>query len=67
MAIKTYIVNITNDIMPDGFERFEEEYGAEELVRCKDCQFHGKGTCSAYDNAGRPDWWYCADGRKKDE
>ena len=38
--IKEYIVAITNDVNPDAFERFENEYSPEqELVRCKDCEY----------------------------
>ena len=39
-----------------------------ELIRCRDCQHHRKGTCSA--EAGMafppPDDWFCADGERKE-
>ena len=39
MTIREYIVKITDEVIPDGFERFENEYAPEgELVRCKDCE-----------------------------
>lgn len=67
--IREYIVEITDEVKPDAFERFENEYAPEqELVRCKNCIHHRKDTCAA--GAGiavpPPDDWFCADGKRKD-
>lgn len=47
MAIREYIVKITDEVIPDGFERFENEYAPEgQLVRCKDCKNSNTDTTS---------------------
>ena len=68
MAIREYIVKVTNDVIPDGFERFEDEWSPEELVRCWDCKnYEGEGHYCHTRGLGRPlkpdD--YCCDGRRK--
>ena len=62
--IKEYIVAITNDVIPDGFERFEDEYSPErELVRCKDCTYRGEINCPQYYRRTElSDDYFCADG-----
>ena len=74
MAIREYIVKITDEVEPDGFERFEDEYAPEgELVRCKDCEYYNRfgskniGTCRNIEIPNRTieENWFCADGKRK--
>ena len=80
MAIREYIVKITDEVIPDGFERFENEYAPEgQLVRCKDCKYAyltDDGECK-YCEMEKDDngflieryssWdWFCADGERKE-
>jgi hypothetical protein len=61
--IKEYIVKITDDVIPDAFARFEEEYSPEqELIRCKECKRHLE--CDYWIENG--DDWFCADGERKE-
>ena len=52
------------DIMREALELLKER---PELVQCKDCKHHGKGTCSAAAGIAYPppDEWYCADGERR--
>lgn len=75
--IKEYIVSITDDVDPSGFERFENDYSPEqELIRCKYCKW-GEPTKNAFGEdriiCGNDDTyidryitvpadWFCADG-----
>lgn len=59
---KEYIVAITNDVIPDGFKRFKDEYSPEqELVRCKDCRRNQ--LCEL--TIEKPKDWFCADGKRR--
>jgi hypothetical protein len=61
--IKEYIVKITDDVIPDAFARFEEEYSPEqELIRCKECKRHLE--CDYWIENG--DDWFCADGKRNE-
>ena len=62
---------VLDEIMPrcallvrDAIDLLKEQ---DTVVRCKDCKYHGKDTCSA--GAGiaypPPDDWYCADGERR--
>ena len=62
MATKEYIVKVTNDLIPNAFEKFEDCWSPEELVRCKDCVH--RGACELCDGFGVNREWFCADGRK---
>ncbi len=61
---RSYIVEITDDVDKTAFQKFEERYGAEEVVRCKDCKwFSEKGICKHQDGGAgniRPSDWFCA-------
>lgn len=53
----------------DGYKKREDE-----IVRCKDCKHFGryygeskKGVCEKLNIIGRPEEWFCADGKRKDE
>ena len=66
---KEYIVKITNAVEKDGFERFENEYSPDELVRCRDCMYwKNQGTstgwlpCMEIKTRGN---WFCASGKKE--
>ena len=67
--IREYIVEITNEVMPDAFERFENEYTPEqELIRCKDCKYYDP-DCQTCDNGLDGIFiptWFCPDGKRKD-
>lgn len=65
MATKEYIVKVTNDLIPDAFEKFEDCWSTEELVRCKDCGH--RGACELCDGFGTSREWFCADGIKPGE
>ena len=71
---KEYVVKITDDVIPDGFARFEDEYSPElELVRCKDCKYamnfkNGfKYICDKEEIKIRDPNWFCADGERRDK
>lgn len=75
--IREYVVKVTDALVPDAFQRFENEWSPEqEVVRCKDCKHkgisyecildrdleeYGSHRTQEYDN------WYCADGERRDE
>jgi len=74
--IKEYIVEITDEVMPYAFERFENEYAPEqELIRCKDCKFRQSGVIRIIDGKEcnlcevvkgyKPADWFCADGKRR--
>ena len=76
--IREYVVQVTDSVIPDAFQRFENELSPEqELVRCKDC-IHRENSkkcilaavaktknCPVFlfDNSGE---WFCADGKRGD-
>ena len=63
--IKEYVVAITNDVIPSGFKRFENEYSPEqELIRCKNCKYWNPWRCTKYGGTKTPDW-FCADGERR--
>jgi hypothetical protein len=73
MAIREYIVKITDEVIPDGFERFENEYAPEgQLVRCKDCKYilagsHIRQCCRNMSHWQKvDDDWFCAGGERKE-
>ena len=67
--IKEYVVKITDDVIPDGFARFEDEYSPElELVRCKDCWKREFDNCpfNEFSEFYKPDDdFFCADGERR--
>lgn len=77
--IREYVVKVTDAILPDAFQRFENEWAPEqELIRCNDCSYgeptkNGAGDdcikCNNDDlwldgNLHLPDW-FCADGKRR--
>lgn len=61
--IKEYIVKITDEVIPDSFARFEDDFSPEgEIIRCKDCKRHLE--CDHWIENG--DDWFCANGERKD-
>ena len=61
--IKEYIVKITDDVIPDAFARFEEEFSPEQkLVRCKDCKHRDR--CEIAYGCKNEENWFCADGER---
>ena len=60
---KEYIV----ELREEEADELMDEHWVGELVRCKDCKHHGKGTCSAAAGIAYPppDEWYCADGERR--
>lgn len=71
--IKEYVVKITDDVIPDGFARFEDEYSPElELVRCKDCKYvecEGVGgflVCELSGFSHYPEF-FCADAERREK
>ena len=70
---REYIVKVTDALVSDAFQRFENEWAPEqELIRCKDCihyRYHGLtedtvseceiGLC---ENQGKD--WFCAEGER---
>lgn len=74
--IREYVVKVTDAIVPDAFQRFENEWSPEqELVRCKDCEKRPdahetelNGKLYRYCELHRrwtTDDWFCADGERQ--
>ena len=76
--IKEFVVKITDEVVPNGIARFEDEYAPEqELIRCKDCK-HGEllfadyVSCQISDenesgcHASHKPEWFCADGERRE-
>lgn len=70
---RSYIVEVSDAINPDAFERFEQYWSPEqELIRCKDCKHRDpedKKCDFGHDilwELPRPDEWFCADGKRKE-
>jgi hypothetical protein len=69
--IREYVVAVTDAVVSDAFQRFENEWAPEqEIVRCKDCIHWDKGHTEECENSDsvcfhngwcKPDW-FCADG-----
>jgi len=69
---KEYIVEVCNDLVINAFDRFENDWSPDELIRCKDCKY---GTpimkygaiplilCRGTDHDLN---WFCADGKRKE-
>lgn len=57
--IREYVVKVTDALVPDAFQQFENEWSPEqELVHCKDCK--KRIECDYWIEYG--DNWFCADG-----
>ena len=67
--IREYIVSITDEVEPDGFERFENDYSPSgQLVRCKDCKHYTGGLdgyCEKWFRKTGGNMFFCADGEKE--
>lgn len=67
------MVKVTDALVPDAFQRFENEWSPEqEIVRCKDCIYWKNGHSNYYVHNWLPCMeietnreWFCAEGRKE--
>ena len=76
--MREYVVKVTDALVPDAFQRFENEWSPEqELVRCKDCvncikepnrELYCDVLAIGYEPLGSKkvtEDWFCADGKRK--
>lgn len=74
--IREYIVQVSDELDHKAFERFENSWSPEELVRCKDCKFRQSRVSRIIDGKEcnlcemvkgyKPADWYCGDGKRKE-
>ena len=72
--MKEYIVPVDESRLEQNELEWFKGQGAKELVRCKDCEYapgNKEGyTCKIRDILGmymkNPDYFFCADGKRKD-
>ena len=73
---REYIVEVTNDVVINAFDRFENDWSPERLIRCRNCKYSLKWPwyrdseelpllCTITESERRPDW-FCADGEEKE-
>lgn len=53
--IREYVVKVTDALVQDAFQRFENEWSPEqEFVRCRDCKHWTPGEIDEMDNFTEP-------------
>lgn len=61
--VREYIVQVSDELDPMAFEKFERYWSPERLFRCKSCGYYIKGKCirSGMLDPWRNEDWFCAD------